>query len=71
MPSWAVVVEEDLLGHWAPNLMLMNMSPRKSGRAIHLKGLSNPVISALEFRTLDIAPPLFLAVFPLVQWLRL
>jgi hypothetical protein len=64
-----VVVEEDLLGQWAPNLMLMNMSPRKSGRAVHLKGVSNPVISALEFRT-----PLLLtlaAVFPPARRFRL
>jgi transposase-like protein len=38
LPSWAAAVDEDLLGPWALNLMLMNVSTRKFGRAVRLPG---------------------------------
>jgi len=38
LPSWAAAVDEDLLGRWALNLMLMNVSTRKYGRAVRLPG---------------------------------
>ncbi len=38
LPSWAAAVDEDLLGQWALNLMLMNVSTRKFGRAVRLPG---------------------------------
>ena len=38
LPSWAAAVDEDLLGRWAHNLMLMNVSTRKFGRAVRLPG---------------------------------
>ena len=36
LPSWTAAVDEDLLGQWALNLMLMNVSTRKFGRAVRL-----------------------------------
>ena len=36
MPSWETAVSEDLLGKWAMNLMLINVSTRKFGRAVRL-----------------------------------
>jgi transposase-like protein len=38
LPSWAAAIDEDLLGRWAHNLMLMNVSTRKFGRAVRLPG---------------------------------
>jgi transposase-like protein len=38
LPSWAAAIDEDLLGKWALNLMLMNVSTRKFGRAVRLPG---------------------------------
>ena len=38
LPSWTAAVDEDLLGRWALNLMLMNVSTRKFGRAVRLPG---------------------------------
>jgi transposase-like protein len=38
LPSWAAAVDDDLLGQWALNLMLMNVSTRKFGRAVRLPG---------------------------------
>ena len=38
LPSWVAAVDEDLLGRWAHNLMLMNVSTRKFGRAVRLPG---------------------------------
>ena len=38
LPSWAAAVDEDLLGQWALNLMLMNVSTRKFGGAVRLPG---------------------------------
>ena len=38
LPSWAAAVEDDLLGRWAINLMLMNVSTRRFGRAVRLPG---------------------------------
>ena len=36
LPSWEEAVSEDLLGKWAMNLMLINVSTRKFGRAVRL-----------------------------------
>ncbi len=38
LPSWAAAVDEELLGKWALNLMLMNVSTRKFGRGVRLPG---------------------------------
>ena len=35
-PSWEAALSEDLLGKWALNLMLINVSTRKFGRAVRL-----------------------------------
>src|SRR6516162_8014167 len=36
LPSWEEAVRNDLLGQWAMNLMLINVSTRKFGRAVRL-----------------------------------
>ena len=36
LPSWEAALSEDLLGKWALNLMLINVSTRKFGRAVRL-----------------------------------
>jgi hypothetical protein len=36
LPSWQVAQSEDLLGRWAMNLMLINVSTRRFGRAVRL-----------------------------------
>jgi putative transposase len=36
LPSWEAAVAEDWLGKWAMNLMLINVSTRKFGRAVRL-----------------------------------
>jgi transposase-like protein len=36
LPSWEAAQAEDLLGQWAMNLMLINVSTRKFGRAVRL-----------------------------------
>ena len=36
LPSWEEAVSNDLLGKWAMNLMLINVSTRKYGRAVRL-----------------------------------
>ena len=38
LPSWEAALSEDLLGKWALNLMLINVSTRKFGRAVRLPG---------------------------------
>ena len=38
LPSWETAQSEDLLGKWAMNLMLINVSTRKFGRAVRLPG---------------------------------
>jgi transposase-like protein len=38
LPSWETAVSEDLLGRWALNLMLINVSTRRFGRAVRLPG---------------------------------
>ena len=35
-PNWEAALSEDLLGRWALNLMLINVSTRKFGRAVRL-----------------------------------
>jgi putative transposase len=36
LPSWSAAVAEDWLGKWAMNLMLINVSTRRFGRAVRL-----------------------------------
>ena len=36
LPSWKTAICEDLLGKWALNLMLINVSTRRFGRAVRL-----------------------------------
>lgn len=36
LPSWEAAQSEDLLGRWAMNLMLINVSTRRFGRAVRL-----------------------------------
>src|SRR5208282_3275821 len=36
LPSWEAAMAEDWLGKWAMNLMLINVSTRKFGRAVRL-----------------------------------
>ena len=36
LPSWRAVREDDLLRHWAHNLMMLTVSTRKYGRAVRL-----------------------------------
>jgi hypothetical protein len=38
LPSWEAALAEDWLGQWAMNLMLINVSTRKFGRAVRLPG---------------------------------
>ena len=38
LPSWEAAAAEDLLGRWAMNLMLINVSTRRFGRAVRLPG---------------------------------
>ena len=38
LPSWEAAQAEDWLGQWAMNLMLINVSTRKFGRAVRLPG---------------------------------
>ena len=38
LPSWEAAMAEDWLGRWAMNLMLINVSTRKFGRAVRLPG---------------------------------
>jgi len=43
LPSWTAAREEDWLGKWAMNLMLINVSTRKFGRAVRLPDGDIPV----------------------------
>ena len=43
LPSWAAAREENWLGKWAMNLMLINVSTRKFGRAVRLPEGDLPV----------------------------
>ena len=40
IPSWETAAEEDWLGRWAMNLMLINVSTRRFGRAVRLPRVS-------------------------------
>ena len=68
LPSWQAAVAEDWLGQWALNLMLINVSTRKFGRAVRLPqgdipagkgtGLSKSALSAervQEWMTSDLS----------------
>src|SRR6266852_2704299 len=43
LPSWQAAMSEDWLGKWAMNLMLINVSTRKFGRAVRLPEGDVPV----------------------------
>jgi putative transposase len=43
LPSWEAAITEDWLGKWALNLMLINVSTRKFGRAVRLPEGDVPV----------------------------
>src|SRR2546427_5619066 len=43
LPSWERASEEDWLGRWAMNLMLINVSTRKFRRAVRLPGGDVPI----------------------------
>ena len=45
LPSWAAAQDEDWLGHWAMNQMLINVSTRKFRRSVRLPGGDVPVIA--------------------------
>ena len=45
LPSWKAAMAEDWLGKWALNLMLINVSTRKFGRAVRLPEGDVPVES--------------------------
>ena len=45
LPSWEAALAEDSLGRWAMNLMLINVSTRKFGRAVRLPGGDVPAPS--------------------------
>ncbi len=43
LPSWSAAIAEDWLGEWALNLMLINVSTRRFGRAVRLPEGDIPV----------------------------
>src|SRR5487761_2603850 len=45
LPSWEAAMAEDWLGQWAMNLMLINVSTRKFGRAVRLPGGDVPAVN--------------------------
>ena len=45
LPTWTAAQAEDWLGRWAMNLMLINVSTRKLGRAVRLPDGDLPVIA--------------------------
>src|ERR1700756_4042552 len=46
LPSWEAARAEDWLGKWAMNLMLINVSTRKFGRAVRLPQGDMPAFAA-------------------------
>jgi len=44
LPTWSTAQAEDWLGRWAMNLMLINVSTRKLGRAVRLPGGDVPAV---------------------------
>src|SRR6516225_5154054 len=46
LPSWEAAMAEDWLGKWALNLMLINVSTRKFGRAMRLPEGDVPAANA-------------------------
>src|SRR4051794_13175922 len=46
LPSWEAAQAEDWLGRWAMNLMLINVSTRRFGRAVRLPEGDIPVVAA-------------------------
>jgi putative transposase len=44
LPSWETALAEDWLGQWAMNLVLINVSTRKFGRAVRLPGGDVPAM---------------------------
>jgi len=45
LPTWEAAQSEDLLGRWALNLMLINVSTRRYGRAVRLPEGDIPAVS--------------------------
>lgn len=45
LPSWSAAVAEDWLGRWALNLMLINVSTRRFGRAVRLPEGDIPAVA--------------------------
>jgi putative transposase len=45
LPTWTAAPAEDWLGRWAMNLMLINVSTRKLGRAVRLPEGDLPLIA--------------------------
>lgn len=52
LPSWEATQSEDRLGRWAMNLMLINVSTRRFGRAVRLPEGDIPALPAPERRSL-------------------
>jgi putative transposase len=47
LPSWQAAQAEDWLGRWAMNLMLINVSTRKFGRAVQRLPQPRPLVALL------------------------
>jgi putative transposase len=50
LPSWDRAVAEDWLGKWAMNLMLIDVSTRKSRRAVRLPEGDVPALTGIGLR---------------------
>ena len=57
LPSWEAAQSEDLLGRWAMNLMLINVSTRKFRRAVRLPEGDVPAPALPRGRRLRYASP--------------
>jgi len=51
IPSWETAAQEDWLGRWATNLMLINVSTRRFGQAVRLPEGDVPAPPDREFRS--------------------
>ena len=56
LPSWEAAESEDLLGRWAMNLMLINVSTRRFGRAVRLPEGDIPAVRAGGVEVGGVAP---------------
>src|ERR1039457_6691699 len=70
LPSWETAMSEDLLGQWAMNLMLINVSTRKFGRAVRLPGGDVPAANG-DGRSKSAVSRRFGAVSPehMAEWM--